>query len=25
VRLELPNPDYKLPPGLKCKVRFLNP
>ena len=25
VRLELPNPDYKLPPGLKCKVLFLNP
>jgi RND family efflux transporter MFP subunit len=25
VRLELPNRDYKLPPGLKCKVRFLNP
>lgn len=25
VRLELPNSDYKLPPGLKCKVRFLNP
>jgi len=25
VRLELPNPDYKLPPGLKCKIRFLNP
>ena len=25
VRLELPNPDYKLPPALKCKVRFLNP
>ena len=25
VRLELPNPDYKLPPGLKCKVVFLNP
>jgi len=24
VRLELPNPDYKLPPGLKCKVVFLN-
>jgi RND family efflux transporter MFP subunit len=25
VRLELPNPDYKLPPGLKCKVVFLKP
>jgi RND family efflux transporter MFP subunit len=25
VRLELPNPDYRLPPGLKCKVRFLQP
>ena len=25
VRLELPNSDYKLPPGLKCRVRFLNP
>jgi len=24
VRLELPNPDYRLPPGLKCKVVFLN-
>jgi RND family efflux transporter MFP subunit len=23
VRLELPNPDYRLPPGLKCKVIFL--
>ena len=23
VRLELPNPDYRLPAGLKCKVRFL--
>ena len=22
VRLELPNPDYQLPPGLKCKVVF---
>ena len=22
VRLELPNPDYKLPAGLKCRVRF---
>jgi RND family efflux transporter MFP subunit len=22
VRLELPNPDYSLPPGLKCKVVF---
>ncbi|HDR14372.1 MAG TPA: efflux RND transporter periplasmic adaptor subunit [Desulfobacteraceae bacterium] len=22
VRLELPNPDYRLPPGLKCKVMF---
>jgi RND family efflux transporter MFP subunit len=24
VRLELPNPDYRLPPGLKCKVAFQN-
>ena len=24
VRLEIPNPDYRLPPGLKCKVIFLN-
>lgn len=23
VRLELPNPNYRLPAGLKCKVRFL--
>ena len=22
VRLELPNPDYRIPPGLKCKVIF---
>jgi hypothetical protein len=22
VRLELPNPDYKLPGGLKCDIRF---
>jgi RND family efflux transporter MFP subunit len=22
IRLELPNPDYRLPAGLKCKVRF---
>jgi RND family efflux transporter MFP subunit len=22
IRLELPNPNYKLPAGLKCKVRF---
>ena len=22
VRLELPNPNYALPAGLKCKVRF---
>lgn len=22
VRLDLPNPDYKLPAGLKCRVRF---
>ena len=22
IRLELPNPDYRLPPGLKCKVIF---
>jgi len=22
VRLELPNPDYRLPAGLTCKVRF---
>jgi RND family efflux transporter MFP subunit len=25
VRLELPNPDYQLPPGLKCKVVFQDP
>lgn len=25
VRLELPNPRYKLPPGLKCRVVFLKP
>ncbi|MBN2060013.1 MAG: efflux RND transporter periplasmic adaptor subunit [Deltaproteobacteria bacterium] len=25
VRLELPNPDYQLLPGLKCKVIFLGP
>ena len=24
VRLELPNPDYRLPSGLKCKVRFFD-
>ena len=24
VRLELPNPDYRLPSGLKCKVRFIS-
>ena len=24
VRLELPNPDYRLPGGLKCMVRFLD-
>ena len=24
VRLELPNPDYKLPAGLKCQVQFSN-
>lgn len=23
-RLELPNPDYRLPPGLKCRVIFQN-
>ncbi len=23
VRLELPNPDYQLPSGLKCSVKFL--
>jgi RND family efflux transporter MFP subunit len=23
IRLELPNPEYRLPPGLKCKVAFL--
>ena len=23
VRLDLPNPNYRLPAGLKCKVRFL--
>jgi hypothetical protein len=22
IRLELPNPDYSLPAGLKCKVRL---
>jgi membrane fusion protein, multidrug efflux system len=22
VRLEMPNPDYRLPAGLKCKVVF---
>lgn len=22
VRLELPNPDYELPAGLRCKIRF---
>lgn len=22
VRLELPNPDYAIPAGLKCQVRF---
>ncbi|MDD3993011.1 MAG: efflux RND transporter periplasmic adaptor subunit [Desulfobacteraceae bacterium] len=22
VRLEMPNPDWRIPPGLKCKVRF---
>ena len=22
VRLELPNPNYLIPPGLKCQVRF---
>lgn len=22
VRLQLPNPDYKIPAGLKCKIRF---
>lgn len=25
VRLELPNPNYSLPGGLKCRVRFLPP
>nr|WP_320190177.1 efflux RND transporter periplasmic adaptor subunit [uncultured Desulfobacter sp.] len=25
VRLEIPNPDYTLPPGLKCKVVFNQP
>jgi RND family efflux transporter MFP subunit len=24
VRLELPNPDYKLPGGLKCSVKFMH-
>ena len=24
VRLKLPNPDYRLPSGLKCKVIFFN-
>jgi hypothetical protein len=23
VRLALPNPSYRIPPGLKCKVKFL--
>jgi hypothetical protein len=23
VRLELPNPDYSLPAGLRCRIRFL--
>ena len=23
VRLKLPNPDYRLPSGLQCQVRFL--
>jgi RND family efflux transporter MFP subunit len=23
VRLELPNPEYKIPAGLKCRIRFL--
>jgi multidrug efflux pump subunit AcrA (membrane-fusion protein) len=23
VRLELPNPKYQLPAGLKCRIRFL--
>jgi multidrug efflux pump subunit AcrA (membrane-fusion protein) len=22
VRLELPNPEHRIPPGLKCRVRF---
>lgn len=25
VRVELPNPDYRLPAGMKCKVRFVEP
>jgi hypothetical protein len=25
VRLELPNPDYAIPSGLHCRVRFLAP
>ena len=25
IRLELPNPDYVLPSGLKCRVRFIAP
>lgn len=25
VRLELPNPDYAIPSGLHCRVRFLDP
>jgi RND family efflux transporter MFP subunit len=25
VRLELPNPDHRIPAGLKCKVRFFPP
>ena len=24
IRLELPNPDYRLPAGLKCRVVFSN-
>lgn len=25
VRLELPNPDYSIPPGVKCRVKFSKP
>lgn len=25
VRLQLPNPEYRIPPGLRCKVAFIDP